>query len=136
MNSVQTRRMYYWDVLIVADDLLPYRMISAKSFEHLERVLARVWKEEAPECWPCPRLHRTFQATSYCKGRGDIYLCSRQYSEQVLLHEIVHALGFSTHGPGFVKRYVDILVKQGADRGRLLTSAALFNVKIKGVKTC
>lgn len=130
-HIVQTRHVYYWMEIFSKEDLVPYRLLNARSFAYLEELLQRVWKEEGSP-WQCPELRKTRGTMSYSLGSTFIYLLPKHYCKNVLLHEITHALGYKAHGPGFVSRYIELLVKYGgADRGKLVTFAHLMNVKTR-----
>lgn len=66
---------------------------------------------------------------SQCLGRLHIQLAPYQANYAVLLHEIVHALGFYEHSPAFMARYIYLLGKYArCDVAKLTIAARLFGV--------
>jgi hypothetical protein len=79
--------------------------------------LARsIWKLSAPDGKPLPKI---------VAGRGDRYngrlysyydgekivLARNERKKFVLIHELVHALGFGYHNSRFVEKYFELLVR-------------------------
>lgn len=80
----------------------------------LRRLARRVWRAEAigrpmPEIVAGDGEIYGGQRTSYCLGYSRIVLARHHRTPLVLLHELTHALGPSTHGRAFVRLYFRLL---------------------------
>ena len=102
----------------------------------LRRTLRRVWNDYG-NVRPVPRLDfgpgtpAGNTVASFCDW-GDnrrIELVEGERTLAVLIHEVVHALGYGTHGKRFVNKYIEILSRYAkCDEGALRLGAKLFKV--------
>ncbi len=114
-RAAETRLLYSFEVARLRDrELLKIRSIGA-----LRRFAARVWELEKPKRpGPTPEImagtgtKQSGRYLSYCQGHR-IVLARHERNRLVLLHELIHAVGFTTHGVGFRKRYFKVLHRFG-----------------------
>ena len=73
---------------------------------------------------------RKFKGWSFALGYSEIKLAKRHRSIQVLLHELVHTMGFGTHGRSFVKKYIELLVAYGGmEEGEIVIGMGMFGIQ-------
>ena len=133
-RRIDTHRLYQFEEL--TSSISPYSN-RARSYPFLARLAAHVWAKHGRHGLPPPEI-RFSPGTpvangpiSYCVGYSEIELIAAHRTVGVLLHEIVHALGYLTHGRGFVRKYFDLLVEYGrCERAPLLLDAKLFKMKV------
>lgn len=132
-RAVETRRLYKFENLSIAYSPYANKPRSLSFLRHLARA---VWAQHGRRGLPCPAIEfgegtpLGADRASYCEGYSYINLCEGQRDVAVLLHELAHAHGHGTHGPGFVRRYFDLLVRYGrCDQTLLTLDAARFNIK-------
>lgn len=124
---VETRRLYRFEKLFFAEGFVARE----RSIEYLRELAARVWTKHGRRGVRVPdiKLDRT-EPVSYCRGYVDIGIVPQQKSIDVLLHELVHAIGYRNHGRSFVRKYVELLVEfGGCEEGELRLALSLFNIK-------
>jgi hypothetical protein len=134
VRGVETRRLYCFEgsTRALSDYANKQRRLAP-----LRRLAAAVWADHGRKGLPPPVIEFgtgtlfSGQSTSYCAGYSLICLVEGQRDIGTLLHELTHALGYGTpHGPGFVRKYFDLLVSYGrCERGALELDAALFKLK-------
>lgn len=132
-RAAETRRFYYVDMLLATGDVRSYYSDERRAKAFLQRLLIRVWREEgrAGQGYPDLQIDNTKGAYSYCEGRRLIVLATRQTCITILLHEIVHALGYARHDKRFVRRYLQLLVKYGrCEEGPILIFLGLNGIYI------
>ena len=101
-----TQRVYAFE-LCLAGPSRPMRVLRA--------LARRIWAAETPRRERCPvvvagrGLRLGVRLASYCEGRCRIVLTRNQRDRVTLIHELVHALGFETHGERFQRRYAELL---------------------------
>lgn len=77
----------------------------------LTRMARLVWAKHGRADMPNgPRITYHQKCITACYGRADIEIQYDHQSYSVLLHELVHAMGYD-HGPGFVRKYIGVLVE-------------------------
>ncbi len=111
ITAVHTRRLYAFEFVHFDG------AFKSESHADLRRLLDRVWLTEAPRRLRNSQVALVFgkgtamggRQVSYAMGRGYIELAPGQRTRDVLLHEVTHCLGFSSHGEGFVGRYFGLL---------------------------
>lgn len=131
-RSAETRRFYRFDEALTLGGVSSRYADVARSEAWLRHRLAEVWATEGRADQPrAPTLRVARSAPwSYCRGRSEIVLLPRQACLAVLLHEVAHALGHTTHGRGFTRRYLGLLVRYGrCEAGRLALAAGLCGVR-------
>lgn len=131
-NRVNTRRLYMYEreFLQRQEDRMP--------MARLRRLAKRIWEGEGRKR-PLPRivagegLWYLEAWTSYCdyeRGRK-IILTAKHRKPLVLVHELVHAMGFEEHTHSFVRRYFYLLEKYcGYTREELIINAAWFGIRV------
>lgn len=84
----------------------------------LRALARRVWRAESGRRDRCPEVvaGRGYAwpsggLSSYCEGRRRIVLARHQRCRKILLHELAHALGPTTHGRRFQDRYAHLLLR-------------------------
>jgi hypothetical protein len=129
-KAMNTKRAYH--MTITGTWMLGYfTPAKGRSQAELTRLLARVWRNEAPD-QPAPSL--VFGAGDrswYWVEEHQIKIANHQRCYDTMLHEITHALGHHTHGPKFITKYINLLAKYArCDELKLLTYAKLIGYKI------
>ncbi|MDP3939801.1 MAG: hypothetical protein Q8R92_16915 [Deltaproteobacteria bacterium] len=134
LRGVETRRLYKFERMFMQDNAFRPRPL-----KDLRAIAANVWSKHGRKGLPCPSVGFTRRVKySYCVGfskiritrRADTHEGLRHDTIDVLLHELVHAMGYGTHGRGFVRKYVDLLVEYaGCEEGELRLGMAMFNIK-------
>lgn len=124
----ETRWMYYQENHTLRVNSNAYRSLS---MEELREFAMKVWEKEARPGRRFPTITATRglpylgKLCSYCQGYTIIKLARHHRNLLVLLHELTHALGPSTHGEQFVKRYFPLLWKYaGYDQNFLIGLAS------------
>ena len=115
-RAAETRRLYSFEVERLRDP----RLNKIESIRSLKALAERVWEQEKPaHCKRRPVIvagqgvKQNGRYLSYCEGRWRIVLARHERNRLVLLHELVHSLGYGTHGVRFRKRYLNILRTHG-----------------------
>ena len=125
VEAVQTRRVYAFMQTVYTNQYATTRRTGRQLRSMLER---------AYEGRRMPELRLVTCETSYYQpGDHIIALASHQRDYHTLLHEIVHAEGkrYWNHGPAFMRRYINKLVRFArCDEGYLILSALIFGVKL------
>lgn len=118
-RAAETRRLYSFEVERLKDPSLN----RIRRIEPLRVFAERVWLSEKPRnCSRIPQIvagdgyYQSGRYLSYCEGRWRIVLARHERNRLVLLHELIHALGYGTHGVRFRRRYLSVLKRYG---GRL-----------------
>ncbi len=132
-QGVETRRLYRFESLTIAYSKYANKPRSLPFLRHLAQL---VWITHGRHGNRCPVIEfgegTPFGAdrASYCEGYRYINLCEGQRDVAVLLHELTHARGHGTHGPGFVRRYFILLSEYGrCDYTLLMLDAARFGIR-------
>ena len=127
-RSAQTRREYQWEVAAQRAGLFSDASMRTRSLKQLKRFVAFVYAQEFPNR-TVPALWWEERGSTACYGRSDIFIHRRHYCYAIVLHELVHASGFSWHTCGFVLRYIELLGRYAkCDDCALFISAGLFGV--------
>jgi hypothetical protein len=135
-RAVETRRLYHFEV--IALPAISRSACANVPMPELRRFAERVWRAESKRAMPRvvagngDRPNPDSVWYSYCTWpkRDLIVLARHQRNRSVVLHELVHALGFGTHGRGFVRKYFDLLAKYArCNRAQLESHAKTLNVK-------
>ncbi len=138
-RAVETRRLYRFEAVFLHPQFKPH-INRPRSLQYLRRLARRVWDKHGRKGIGVPRI-RVMDGLewSYCVGYSDIVLATATRTRhhhphdtiEVLLHELTHAMGYGTHGKGFVRKYVALLVEYGGcDEGELQLALASFGIKI------
>jgi hypothetical protein len=131
----RSRRAYF------LDDHLHYlnsRAAYGRTRQELQELLDLVWRDYTPRRRkPVLKFVRTgpthfLKEEFYHPQFGPvIQISSRNMTDGVLLHEVTHAMGFWEHGPRFLRRFIDLLVRYcGAEEGELVMLAGLAGAKV------
>ena len=125
-RAAQTRRLYSFEVTRLSDRKL--RRI--RSIGALRAFARRIWehentkrREKMPEIVAGTGIKQGRVYLSYCEGRRRIVLARHERNRRILAHELVHALGYSTHGTGFCRRYFSIIRQFGGHLDAATSSA-------------
>ena len=132
-EMVETRRLYQFEQIHMRD------RVHRRSGAWLQRLAAKVWAKHGRKNSRVPTVRlRDDIDMSWCIGFTLIELSTsgkarggfKHDTVEVLLHELVHAIGYRTHGRGFVRKYIELLVEYaGFDEGELRLAFGLFNIK-------
>lgn len=111
--TARTRALYLWEDqdLDIRPGVYPYR-----SLVGMREDLSRMWRllhiTRGKRRIPLIEFIRR-QDAAYCDGLTRIVLTSKYCTNMVLLHEVVHALGYGSvvqpHSRSFVTRYIECL---------------------------
>lgn len=136
---VETRRLYQFEQVFMRPECAPLSSIKPRSQAYLQRFARKVWAKHGRKGIRVPVVKlRQDLDHSWCVGFSLIELSIsgkarggfKHNTIEVLLHELVHAIGYRTHGRGFVRKYVELLVEYaGFDEGELRLALSLFNIK-------
>jgi hypothetical protein len=134
-NAVETRRLYRFEDLALP--IVAKYPVSDAPMKTLRSFATRVWRAETTRKMPkivagAGVLGPAGTLYSYCNWpeRSLIVLARHHRNRSVVLHELVHALGYGTHGRGFVRKYFDLLAKYArCNRAQLESHAKTLNVK-------
>lgn len=137
-RAVDTRRLYRFENLFMPDVLKP-GVKSSKSADYLQGVADTVWVKHGRNKMNPPKIQLVDEpGHSWCLGYSDIFLTRNPQKGEgtphdtvcVLLHELTHAMGYSTHGKGFVNKYIELLVEYGGcSEDELRLGLTLFNIR-------
>lgn len=140
-RKVETRRLYKFEAIFLRPDLAGF-VNRPHSIKFLRELAEKVWAKHGPKHRKIPSIVINETADwSWCIGFSEIELAIAKNTRnhfphntiEVLLHELVHALGYGTHGKNFVKKYIQLLVEYGKlNEGELLMGLNMFNIKIHG----
>lgn len=115
-RAADTRRLYSFEVARLRDPSLN----KLRRIDALRAFAESVWLSEKPRnCSRMPQIvagkgfYQSGRYLSYCEGRWRIVLARHERNRLVLLHELVHSLGYGTHGVRFRRRYLSILKRFG-----------------------
>lgn len=137
----ETHRLYSWEDRTKDKKGFPYVLVCERTMPDLQDFTDKVWESHGRAGWSKPivkawnglcwrQRRKKFQGWSFSTGR-DIKLAKRHRNKLVLIHEIVHAMGYDTHGRGFVRKYAELLVEFGGiDRAWLELSMGMFGIKL------
>ena len=137
-RGVETRRLYKFEHIFATERLKG--ACRRRSLRFLRALLLSVWGKHGrrglrpPDLTFGPGTPHGKDLVSFANGYHHIELVEGQRSVLVLLHELTHTLGYGNpHGPGFVRKYLNLLVEYGGcDEGELSLAAGLFNLNQKG----
>lgn len=127
-QMIETRRLYKFETLFECSRFAK----ATRTEEYLRKLADKVWSRHGRKRVRAPDVRVVHGLDySYCKGFSEIRLMRECHScVEVLLHEITHALGYRTHGRGFVRKYVQLLSEYGkCEEGKLLLGMSLFGIK-------
>lgn len=137
-RRTETRRLYQFEATFLHPVNKPY-INKPRSLRYLNALTARVWEKHGRKGLPPPSVDIADGAEwSTCQGYSHIVLATAKRTRhnlphdniEVLLHELTHAMGYGTHGPGFVRKYLQLLVEYGrCDEGELRLAMTLFRLK-------
>jgi hypothetical protein len=138
-EMVETRRLYQFEQVFMRRSVVPKGAIKYRSQRYLQEFASKVWAKHGRKGQRVPLIRlRADIDMSWCIGFSLIELSIsgkarggfKHNTIDVLLHELTHAIGYSTHGRGFVRKYVELLVEYaGFDEGELRLALGLFNIK-------
>lgn len=120
-----TRRLYNFEEVF-------FRGKPTLKMATLRKLAVRVWKDEGRDIAKLPRIsggkgvRYNGRYYSYCDGE-DIVLVRNERRKFVLLHELVHAMGYDYHNRPFTRKYLELLNKYDPHpSGQDLTPAAVL----------
>lgn len=138
-EMVETRRLYRFEQVFMRPDTAPAQTLRARSRGYLQALATRVWAKHGRKGVGVPSVTlRPDCDWSWCLGYTEIHLSTSgrarggwmHNNTEVLLHELVHAIGYRSHGRGFVRKYVELLVEYGGyHEGELRLALTLFNIR-------
>lgn len=131
-NRVDTRRLYRYEKKFLQrhEAQLPMKEVRALAL--------RIWRGEGRDMRRLPKiitgkkLRYLGRWCSYCDydNKREIVLVYRHCKALVLVHELVHAMGFFDHDRPFLLRYFHLLEKYcGYKREELIINAAWFGIR-------
>ena len=136
MKAVETRHLYRFENISTAVSKYANATRSEKTLREIAR---NVWAKHGRKGRRCPEVVVVDGAKwSTCSGHSLIELATAAATKGnqphntigVLLHEMTHAMGYGTHGRGFVRKYFQLLVEYGkCDLPALILDAHLLKVK-------
>lgn len=112
-KAADTRRVYAFEHNLILEAGI---VNSDTPIANLRELAQRIWKDYGMD-FACPEivagrgLRHGEDWFSFCLGRSRIVLSRSQRNCVTLIHELVHAMGFSTHGAGFQNRYAELLLR-------------------------
>lgn len=135
---VETRRLYLFEQVI--DRLgFPAYLTRVRSEKYLRALAAKVWGKHGRSRVRVPSVDVIDgEPISYCLGYTKIVLATKKNTRsnlphnniEVLLHELTHAIGYTPHAKGFVRKYIQLLVEYGrCEEGKLLLAMSMFKIK-------
>lgn len=135
-RAAETRRLYRFES--IALPAISKFACADTPMAELRAFAVRVWRAETTRKIPRivagagdrPDPDATWY--SYCNWpeRDFIMLARHQRNRSVVLHELVHALGYGTHGRRFVRKYFSLLATYArCDRAKLEDQAKAMDVK-------
>lgn len=138
-QMVETRRLYRFELVFMRPRVAPAGSLLPRDEAWLQALAAQVWEKHGRRNVGVPNVRlRADIDWSWCIGYSLIELSTsgkarggwKHNCVEVLLHELVHAIGYRTHGRGFVRKYVELLVEYaGYEEGELRLALSLFNIK-------
>lgn len=139
LEMVETRRLYKFEHVFIRAGNVPPFAIQCRSQAYLRQFAKKVWEKHGRKGVRVPTVKvRDDIDFSWCIGYSLIELSAsgkargnfKHNTIDVLLHELVHAIGYRTHGRGFVRKYIELLVEYaGFDEGELRLALGLFKIK-------
>lgn len=126
-QMIETRRLYAFEVMFDCSRFANRE----RSERYLRALCAKVWAKHGRRNVRTPdvAIDHTID-TSFNRGFREIKLAKHQSCVAVLLHEIVHALGYRTHNRDFVRRYIQLLVEYGkCDECELVLAMSSLGIK-------
>lgn len=137
-KSIETRRLYKFEEIFLNSGLAEYAN-EPRDTKFLRAFAKKIWAKHGRKNLPMPRIRINRRSSySWCSGFSEIELAIAANTRtgaphntiEVLIHELVHAIGYRTHGKSFVKKYVELLVEYaGLNEGELRIGLGLFNIK-------
>jgi len=135
-KMVDTRRLYCFENTYLTGAYLQ----KPRSLRFLKTLAEKVWAKHGRKHVRVPSIAIVEGAKwSSCTGYSEIALATATSTRRnvphntvdVLIHELTHAMGFGNpHGPGFARKYVELLVEYGrCHEGELKLAMRLFNIK-------
>lgn len=129
-RAIETAKLYRFERQFLSGPKKPG--CADTPIKKLRRFAKKVWQGNRIHCPKIIAGKGTLHCgrrVSYCQGQSYIELCRSQRNQLVLLHELTHAMGYSTHGKRFCERYFDLLVRHlGYDMHELLLAAEEFKL--------
>lgn len=139
-RMVETRRVYKFEASYFREDVTPYAS-KPRSMLFLRKLAEKVWAKHGRERLSVPKIEVIDGAKwSECDGYTRITLATSKNTRgnlphntiDVLLHELTHAIGYRTHGRGFIRKYTELLVEYGrCDPGELRMAMEMFGISQK-----
>ncbi len=133
-RMVDTRRLYLFEEVFTKE--LPLEARHARPAKFLRAMVEKVWAKHGRAGLAAPKLkygrglEQNGVRFSFADGYSKIELSPTQRTLAVLLHELTHTIGYGTHGKGFVRKYIDLLVEYaGCDRGELELGMGMFGIR-------
>jgi len=137
----QRSKVYTWERVIEARVIVPARAYDQVTLEELRRMSKAIWDAEGGE-GEYPTLvmaPKNMTHSDVCYRTKVIRFEFGDLCQRVLMHELAHLLTRESqylaggcHGPRFVGKLISMFVAyQGADRDKLLASAAEMGVKVQ-----
>ena len=132
-HALDTKRVYAFEEHYLCSSFLTKR----RSLKTLLRVGKRIWKEECPDK-PMPTIHfgrgvlQNGRWLSYCSGDNkSIVLSEPERNILTLIHELVHAMGYSLHNNAFLHKEIHLMQKYAQyDPNMLYFAACMSNIRI------
>lgn len=139
VQAVETRHLYKFEAIFLRPEKKKF-LNTPRSLKYLRTLAVKVWRKHGRKKSATPRIWVIDGAPwSWCEGYSEIYLATKANTRQhiphntveVLLHELVHCIGYHAHGRAFVRKYLQLLVQYGkCDELELRIALRLFNVRL------
>jgi hypothetical protein len=138
-QMVETRKLYHFEHVFMRPRVAPAASLKPRSEDYLQALADQVWARHGRRGMATPKVRlRDDIDWSWCVGYSLIELSTSGKARNnclhntvdVLLHELVHAIGYRTHGRSFVRKYIELLVEfAGYEEGELQLALSLFKIK-------
>jgi hypothetical protein len=141
----ETRRLYRYEMTNIKH--FPKALSKRRSMKYLRTKATEIWGKHGRNGIDVPDIKAWNGTTwssirqgmigwSYSEGFKVIKLGRDYRTLHYLLHELVHCMGYNTHGRGFVKKYTELLVEYGGiDEGELVIGMGMFGIKVPAWKS-
>lgn len=104
VRGANTRRIYWFE------DLMDFGAAEWwVSYRDSQRFICRVWEDQAPELLPPVMVQHTRAYARICTAMyhpvgHKIAIHPKHRTKAVILHELVHAVGYGEHDNGFIEQ--------------------------------
>lgn len=141
-KSEDTWRLYKWESHVIKAHMLPDRLTKRRSMDYLRKYAHKIWAKHGRtgidkldiKAWNATYWQQEkekWRGWSYSAGFKEMRLGRDFRTEQYVLHEITHCIGYVWHGRAFLKKYTELLVEYGGvDEAWLALSMGIYGIKV------